>query len=334
MQDGQDVQPEHRRVHDVYHPNRVLVPGILTPAVGPERLSLCIGGVGFLVTTADPGTTRLVVDDPTRSFLGPAGTEMFHLRVRRGDLAGIEPRGEPVFDAGDSWRLTRDDGGWVFDFYTPLNGARPYLCARVNERLDSGEIILHEGYYRGVRDVDPLQFPLAELLAIQKLARSGGVVLHACGVVDENGDGILFVGRSGDGKTSTARLWKDRRGVTVLSDDRIILRRESDGFRMYGTPWHGEEAYAVNADARVSALFLLEHGSASEPVPLSPASAVASLLSRCFPPFHDRGGLANVVESLSALAQSVGCWRFPFTLDDAAVAAARGAVSRLPENRV
>ena len=36
----------------------------------------------------------------------------------------------------------------------------------------------------------------------------------------------LFVGHSGAGKSTTTRLWTAREDVEVLSDDRIIVRRD------------------------------------------------------------------------------------------------------------
>ena len=71
----------------------------------------------------------------------------------------------------------------------------------------------------------PLEYPLDELLLQGLLARGRGAEIHACGIADGSGRGLLFVGQSGAGKTTMARLWEGERGITVLSDDRIILRR-------------------------------------------------------------------------------------------------------------
>jgi hypothetical protein len=53
--------------------------------------------------------------------------------------------------------------------------------------------------------------------------------------------------------------------VDVLSDDRIILREnavrgESGQVVMYGTPWHGEAAFASPASAPLARILILEHG--------------------------------------------------------------------------
>ena len=293
--------------------------------MGVTRLSLRVGGVGFVLTTADP-VLQLTVDEPTRRFLGPEGEDAYRLDVRVDKLAG-ERDGKAVFDCGDSWRLSRSDAGWIFDFFTPVNGERPYRRARLVGDTLSGEIVFDAGYLGRVSEVDALHYPLAELLVIRRLAASGGVELHACGLVDEDGRGILLAGRSGDGKTTSANLWSGERRITILSDDRIIVRSGEGAFRMFGTPWHGEAGFAVNAEAPVAAIFLLEHGSASVAVPVSAEAAVASMIPRCFPPFYDRAGVERVLESLSVLALSVPCFRLPFMPDRTAVEAVRQAIA-------
>ena len=50
--------------------------------------------------------------------------------------------------------------------------------------------------------------------------------MHGCGIVRADGTGNLFVGHSGAGKSTTTRLWTEVEDVEVLSDDRIIVRRD------------------------------------------------------------------------------------------------------------
>src|SRR5207237_1422736 len=52
------------------------------------------------------------------------------------------------------------------------------------------------------------------------------IELHGCGIVGPGGASNLFVGHSGAGKSTTTRLWTALGGVEVLSDDRIIVRRD------------------------------------------------------------------------------------------------------------
>ncbi|MBN1260708.1 MAG: hypothetical protein JXB35_08510, partial [Anaerolineae bacterium] len=81
-------------------------------------------------------------------------------------------------------------------------------------------------------------YPLDEILVVNLLAKGRGVLLHSC-AVDDDGHGTLFLGESGAGKSTTARLWSEA-GVRVLNDDRVIVRQSGGRFWAYGTPWHGD----------------------------------------------------------------------------------------------
>lgn len=174
----------------------LLESGVLKSQLRPS-IRLSVGGIGFALRASDPDVS-IILDEPTSRFEAHTAVEGFDFEVRREDLSEAVP-GELLFDAGGTWRLSRDsgNGGWRYDFFTPLNGNVPYRSALLAEDFAGGEIVLHSNYGRSDSTVDPLHYPLAELLVIQKLARSGGVELHACGLVDEMGRGILLAGNSG-----------------------------------------------------------------------------------------------------------------------------------------
>ena len=96
----------------------------------------------------------------------------------------------------------------------------------------------------------------------------------------------LFVGQSGAGKTTMARLWLAEPGAVILSDDRIVLRSELDGVWMYGTPWHGDAPLASPRRARLARLFFLRHDTSNAITSVSGSRAAARLFAASFPPFH------------------------------------------------
>ena len=69
-----------------------------------------------------------------------------------------------------------------------------------------------------------------ELCLLTQLARHGGVLLHAAGVVWE-GVGLIFTGPSEAGKSTLSEFYLAR-GAAVLSDERIIIRQIGDTFRL------------------------------------------------------------------------------------------------------
>ena len=88
---------------------------------------------------------------------------------------------------------------------------------------------------------------------------------------------------------------------------------------MYGTPWHGEAAFAVPGKARINRIFILEHGAQNEFTPLTRSRAVGELFARSFPPFHSAAGLERTVSFLDRILDRVPCYQFQFAPDASAV---------------
>ena len=235
---------------------------------------------------------------------------------------------ECLFDSGGPWRLYRHDEGFLFRFFASTFGARPYKTARFTPDFSRGRITLDRDFFANVAPVDPLEYPLDELLVIALLAQGRGLEIHGCGVADTDGRGYLFVGQSGAGKSTMARIWSGEPGAVILSDDRIVVRRHDDDVWMYGTPWHGEAPLASPTRARLDALFFLRQAPRDELQAIGTADASARLFAASFPPFHERRGLAFTLEFLELVASRVPCRELGFVPEPAVMALVRsiGAV--------
>lgn len=290
------------------------------PASVPRasRQSLRVAGLTLAVEPASPGL-KLEVRGPARAFLDPSGDADLLLRAERRHLGGEAP-GPIAFDSGGAWRLYDVDGAHVYRLFAAAHGDAPYQEVRIQPDAATGALYLNAAFYAPDEPVDALQFPLDELLFLRLLSQHGGVELHACGVAGPDGRGYLFAGQSGDGKTTTARLWQARGDCTVLSDDRIVLRRGDDGaWWMHGTPWHGEAELAANARAPLAGLFLLGRGERNELEALSPAQAVAGLFARSFVAFHDARVVTKALGEIETLIERHPCSRFRFVPGQEAV---------------
>jgi hypothetical protein len=236
------------------------------------------------------------------------------------DLPDADAR--QVFDSQHLWQLLEHAGDYWFRFASPRFGPEPYKLARLAPGLSRGTIYLSRRLAALSTTVDPLEHPLGELLWIHWLPARRGLDVHSCGVIDVDGKGYLFVGVSGAGKTTTARLWEHSgRPITILSDDRIVVREQGGEFRMWGTPWHGEAELASPASARLSKVYLLNQADHCAIAPLPRSMAAARLLACSFLPFHDRAAVAASSDLISDLVHSVECRELSFTRDGRAVQA-------------
>jgi hypothetical protein len=195
-------------------------------------------------------------------------------------------------------------------------GPLPYKQACFSSDFTSGDIVLHRDYFGHRQPVDALEYPLDELLMVNLLTRGRGVEVHACGVEDSDGRGYLFVGQSGAGKTTTARLWHKADRINVLSDDRIILRCHEGRIWMYGTPWHGEAKFARATRTPLTHIFFLGRGvNNNEIVPMRQPDAVARLMACSFVPFYNSSALDCVLAFFEHVTEAIPCGELRFALD-------------------
>jgi hypothetical protein len=224
------------------------------------------------------------------------------------------------FDSGALWRMWKDGSEAVFDFTSSRLGSSPYKRVCAGGDFTNCRILLNRAVLGGYRSPSPLEYPADELLFTNYLAHHGlGVEVHGGGLIDPDHGGFLFLGHSGAGKSTTTRLWKSSRDPEILSDDRIILRLHDGELWMYGTPWHGEAAYASPAKEKLSKIFILQHGQGNHFREMGKVEAAGELFARTFPPFHSAQGLESTVEFLSRVVHTVPCYEFQFLPDRSAV---------------
>ena len=286
---------------------------------------LSIGGVSIRLTSSEGGP-EIRPGPVARRFSTESERPDLRFSVRWDGLTA-PPGGAQVFDAVSPWKLYRNDRGVEFRFFSATLGETSYSALRTSPDYTSGEVALHWPFLAGDGPVDPIQFPIDEVLLVPYLSGGRGIVLHACAVADEDGKGYLFCGESGDGKTTMARLWDRLPGVTILTDDRVILRVARDRVLRYGTPWHGEVEFAENVGRPVDRIFFLERGEENTFIPLSPADSLTRLLVRSFPVYHDAVAMDRTPALLEQIARRLPCARLPFVPDSKAPLFVRGAVA-------
>lgn len=281
-----------------------------------NSLAYRIGGISVGLF-APPGF-QLELDPELFPFQVASDTPDVRIEVDWSDDISI-PSASPLFHSGGLWSLYEECGDYGFYFSTPRLGATPYKTAWFDREFRFGHISMLRRFYDPCQPVNVLEYPLDELVTIHRLSLGEGVEVHALGVVDEFNRGHLFVGHSGAGKSTSARLWQKHPGARVLSDDRIILRCEDGRIRMYGTPWHGDAGLALADSADLACIYVLAHGIHNKLTPMPPGRAAAELLARSFVPHHSPDGLASTLQILDLITHEVPCSHFQFVPDHSAV---------------
>jgi hypothetical protein len=144
----------------------------------------------------------------------------------------------------------------------------------------------------------------------QLLATRNGCYLHAAGVILD-GHGLLFVGHSGAGKSTTTLMLKDQ--VEILCDDRIIVRRWPDGFKIHGTWSHGDVPDVSPNSAPLKAIFFLEKSMENRLEPLVKREAILRRALACLiRPFGTREWWERSLDLVQQITREVPCYLMHF----------------------
>jgi hypothetical protein len=312
-------------------------------APAARDVSISIGDITIHLTADDPRLTP-PVDGVFHQFVTDRRRADIEIRAHWTDTPD-EPGGALMFDGGPPWQLYRRGDKLVFTFRSELGGQFPYKTAHFDPAFTTGEVRLFRPHFdvRPDEMINPLEYPLDELLMIHVLSQGKGVEVHGCALVDDTGRAYVFPGQSGAGKSTMARLWMNaapgalvgadlarpalvaadlaRPSITLLSDERIVLRTDRDPIEVFGTPWHGDALLASPASGRLAGVFFLQHAPANSITPMTGAAALAKLFSCSFLPFHGAASLNQTAGALERVVSQTPCYALAFVPDASVIAA-------------
>lgn len=130
--------------------------------------------------------------------------------------------------------------------------------------------------------------------------------LHSAGMVMD-GHGMLFLGHSGAGKSTTLTMLRNH--GELLCDDRNVVRRWPEGFRVHGTWSHGDLPDVSPNSAPLRGLFFLEQAPVNAIVPLSRTETMRRLLLLVIKPAVTASWMERVVTLLEQLCDEVPAYR-------------------------
>ncbi len=279
----------------------------------PECFNLCLGGIPISLIPNSHWTGYDFVKRAS-DFQTSTAPEI-NLHIHCGDFPEFS-ESQIVFNTHQGWYLLHADGRLVIRVYSANQD--PYQLGVFPPDFRGGDIYVAQSEDDPDRYVFPLSYPMGELFMMNLLGTGLGMLFHAAGVIHQ-GKAYLFTGHGGAGKTTTARLWEKTPGVRVVNDDKVILRKEGDGFRLYGTPWHGQGGMALPDSAPLARVFILKQAAQNYVTPIHPVQAAANLLARTFVPLWDAEKIDFSLKFLDELCQSVPCHELGFLPDSSAV---------------
>ena len=158
-----------------------------------------------------------------------------------------------------------------------------------------------------------------ELAVYRKIAEKcpdWDTVLFHGSVIAVDGQGFLFTAKSGTGKSTHTRLWREYFGdkAVMVNDDKPLLKITDSGVTAYGTPYNGKHRLGCNMSVPLKAVCILTRGEKNSIVRIDKSEAYAMLLQQVYRPMKTLQ-MAKTLRLLDELAAKVELYRLACNMD-------------------
>ena len=158
--------------------------------------------------------------------------------------------------------------------------------------------------------------PLAALCA--RLAYFQAFLLHGS-LAELEGEGVVFTGFSGVGKTTQAQLWEKYLNATIINGDKLFLRVVDGQAVGYGIPWKGSSPYCLNRKVPVKAIVALQQAKENSIEKLDSLACMEYFMPHIFLPHWDSNCLSKALDAFDTILGSTPVYLLKCRPDEDAV---------------
>ena len=206
-----------------------------------------------------------------------------------------------VYDGGDSWAILRNMDK---DVIKKMNNTA--VCTK-----DYGDITVYMSgktyWSEYLNQWNKMPFPFSTFVRIfceAGMVIRGGLPLHAS-LVEKDGQGIVFLGPSGMGKSTQAKLWAEYLGADFIIGDRPGLRCIDGVWYGFGMPWDGKDNIRNQRSVPIKALVSLEQAKENCINKLNEQQAMIVLLNQAMMPMWDDRAMDKATVLMGTLSKDI-----------------------------
>ena len=154
------------------------------------------------------------------------------------------------------------------------------------------------------------------------------VLLFHGSTIAVDGRAYLFTAKSGTGKSTHTRLWREVFGnrAVMVNDDKPFLKITDEGVFAYGSPWSGKHGLDANITVPLQGICVLERGKENRIRRADREEVMARLRHEAYCPL-DGAKEEKFLALVEWLAEKTPLWRMECTKEAQAAQAAYDAMS-------
>ncbi len=135
-------------------------------------------------------------------------------------------------------------------------------------------------------------------------------------VIAVDGQAYLFTAKSGTGKSTHTRLWRQMLGdkAVMVNDDKPLIRVTEQGAFVYGTPYNGKHKLGCRMSAPLKAVCILTRDTENHIERISKSQAYAMLLQQIYRP-QDPVQMAKTLPLIDMLAAHTALYQLGCNMD-------------------
>ncbi len=136
------------------------------------------------------------------------------------------------------------------------------------------------------------------------------VLLFHGSAISMDGNAYLFTARSGTGKSTHTRIWREVFGdkCIMVNDDKPLVKLTDTGVMIYGTPYNGKHGLGNNICVPLKAICILTRDTTNHIKKIDRLDAFSELLCQSFDPTNKANAI-KAIDILDGISKSVGLYR-------------------------
>ena len=279
-----------------------------------NNLFYSIGGITINVSTNFPFLNNTFHKKLKNFQVKNPGEDIVYINHHIGlPLTKINDLGKNVYYRSP-WAIYKKDNSWIY----VISPEKPIDDGWIDMAIFNNDYTHGDFYHKNKETFDIKNkhsltfFPTDQILIAQLLADREGIFLHS-GAVILDGAGLMFIGHSGAGKSTTMNMLKDR--AEILCDDRNIVRHYPNSFRVYGSWSHGDIPIVSASSAPLKAILFIKKSDKNRLIHIHDKRNIRLRLLACLiKPFLTAEWWDKTLPVIEKLVSEVSCYEMEFDL--------------------